>query len=226
MVEAERFKFCRADFGQEGRKPMNLEFTGLIVQWFGGLLALVALGLVLYGIWRGTQRQTGRTTGLGGSWLRSPWLYFASAVFFFGIAYLGWVPLPLTFTTSTRIVMLVLGSLFYFPGMSLLVWGRLALGKNYFVSTGLGARLYSDHQLVKTGPYAYMRHPMYCGLVVSAVGSLLIYSTWTTVFFVCFAPLMFVRAWREEKALSAEFGDDWQEYCRCVPAFFPRFGKG
>jgi protein-S-isoprenylcysteine O-methyltransferase Ste14 len=205
---------------------MNLELIQLIIQWFGGLLAFVALGLVLYGIWRGSQRQTGRTTGLGGSWLRSPWLYFASAAFFFGIAYLGWTRLPLVFSTSTRIVMLALGSLLYFPGMSLLIWGRLALGRSYFVSTGLGAQLYSDQQLVTTGPYAFVRHPMYGGLILSAVGSLLIYSTWTTVFFVCFAPLMFVRAWREELVLSAEFGDEWQEYCKNVPAFIPQFGKG
>jgi protein-S-isoprenylcysteine O-methyltransferase Ste14 len=205
---------------------MNLELIQLIIQWFGGLLAFVALGFVLYGVWRGTKRQTGRTTGLGGSWLRSPWLYFASAVFFFGIAYLGWTPLPLTVSPSTRCVMIALGSLLYFPGMSLLMWGRLALGRNYFVSTGLGAQLFSGQQLVTTGPYAIVRHPMYCGLILSAVGSLLIYFTWTTIYFVCFAPLMFVRAWREEVALSAEFGDEWQEYSKCVPAFFPRFGKG
>lgn len=205
---------------------MNLELLQLVIQWFGGLLAFVALGFVLYGVWRGTKRQTGRTTGLGGSWLRSPWLYFASAVFFFGIAYLSWTPLPLTVSPSTLCLMIVLGSLLYFPGMSLLMWGRLALGRNYFVSTGLGAQLFSDQQLVTTGPYAIVRHPMYCGLILSAIGSLLIYSTWTTVYFVCFAPLIFVRAWREEVALSAEFGDEWQEYCKCVPAFFPRFGKG
>jgi len=205
---------------------MNLELIHLIIQWFGGLLAIVALGFVLYGVWRGTQRQIRRTTGLSGSWLRSPWLYFLSAAFFFGIAYVGWTPLPLTVSPSTRCVMIALGSLLYFPGMSLLIWGRLALGRNYFVSTGLGAQLFSDQQLVTIGPYAIVRHPMYCGVILSAVGSLLIYSTWTTVYFVCFAPLMFVRAWREEVALSAEFGDEWQEYCKCVPAFFPRFGKG
>jgi len=205
---------------------MNLELIQLIIQWFGGLLAFVALGFVLYGVWSGTKRQTGRTTGLGGSWLRSLWLYFASAVIFFGIAYLGWTPLPLTVSPFTRCLMIALGSLLYFPGMSLLIWGRLALGRNYFVSTGLGAQLFSDQQLVTTGPYAIVRHPMYCGLILSAAGSLLIFSTWTTVYFVFFAPLMFVRAWREEMALSAEFGDEWQEYCKCVPAFFPRFGKG
>ena len=32
-----------------------------IIQWMGGLLAYATLGILLYGIWRGTQRQAGRT---------------------------------------------------------------------------------------------------------------------------------------------------------------------
>jgi protein-S-isoprenylcysteine O-methyltransferase Ste14 len=139
---------------------MHLESNRLIVQWIGGLLAFVALGFVLYGVWRGTQRQAGRTTGRTGSWLRSWWFYLASSLFFFGFAYLGWIPLPITISPALRAWMLVAGSLLYFPGMSLLLWGRLELGENYFVSTGLGAQLFSDQQLVTTGPYAIVRHPL------------------------------------------------------------------
>jgi protein-S-isoprenylcysteine O-methyltransferase Ste14 len=109
--------------------------------------------------------------------------------------------------------------------MGLVVWGRLALGENYFVSTGMGAQLFSGHRLVTGGPFAIIRHPMYLGLMLAALGSLFIYLTWTTLFFACFAPLMRVRAHREEQALSAEFGEQWQAYCRRVPAFFPRLRK-
>jgi protein-S-isoprenylcysteine O-methyltransferase Ste14 len=52
-----------------------------------------------------------------------------------------------------------------------------------------------------------------------ALGSLLLYSTWTTVYFACFAPLMFFRARREEKVLVEEFDEQWQEYCERIPAF-------
>jgi len=201
---------------------MNLDS---IIKWLGGFLAYAALGIVLYGVWRGTRQQAGRTVGLSGGWLRSWWFYLASSLFFFSIAYWGWKPLPLTISLSMQIAMLIVGALLYFPGMLFLLWARLTLGKNYFVSTGFGAQLFKGHQLVTSGPYAIVRHPMYVGLILAALGSLLIYTTWTTVYFVCFAPLMFVRARREETALSAEFGDQWKEYCKKVPMFLPRYRK-
>jgi protein-S-isoprenylcysteine O-methyltransferase Ste14 len=74
--------------------------------------------------------------------------------------------------------MLAAGSLLFFPGMGLVLWGRLALGRNYFVSTGIGAQLFADQQLVTTGPYAIVRHPMYTSLVLSALGALLMYTNY------------------------------------------------
>ena len=200
---------------------MSLEIVDTILHWAGGLLAYTTLGIVLYGVWRGTQRQAGRTTGRTGAWLRSLWFYLVSSALFFGICYFGWIPLPWTVSPQIRAGMLVAGSLLYFPGMSFVLWGRLVLGKNYFVSTGFGAQLFAGHQLVTSGPFAIVRHPMYTGLILAALGSLLIYPTWTTLMFACFAPMITIRARREETALAAEFGEQWQEYCKRVPAFLP-----
>ncbi|MCX6035220.1 MAG: isoprenylcysteine carboxylmethyltransferase family protein [Chloroflexi bacterium] len=204
---------------------MTLEQLETIVRWQGGLLAYFTLGILLYGIWRGTQRQAGLTTGRTGSWLRSPWFYLASSMLFFGICYFGWIPLPQTFSPISRAWTLGLSSLLYFPGMSFILWGRLALGKNYFVSTAFSAQLFASHQLITSGPFAIVRHPMYTGLFLAALGSLLIYPTYTTLLFACFAPLISVRARREEQALAIEFGEQWHEYCLRVPAFFPRLIK-
>jgi protein-S-isoprenylcysteine O-methyltransferase Ste14 len=66
---------------------------------------------------------------------------------------------------------------------------------------------------------------MYTGLFLAAAGSLLIYFTWTAILFVLFAPLTCVRARHEELALKAEFGEEWQVYCRRVPAFMPRLWR-
>lgn len=204
---------------------MNTMSFELVVHWLGGLLAFTALAIILFGIWRGTQREAGRAIGLKGNWLRSWWFYLAMTIFFFWIAYLGWKPLPWAISPSARLWMLVVGSLLYFPAMCLVVWARLTLGKNYFVSTGFGAQLFKDHQLITSGPYAIVRHPMYFGLFLAALGALLIYFTWTAVYFACFAPLTLIRAHREETALSEEFGEQWKEYCQRVPMLFPALWK-
>jgi protein-S-isoprenylcysteine O-methyltransferase Ste14 len=54
---------------------------------------------------------------------------------------------------------------------------------------------------------------------------MLLYQTWTALAYALFAPFILFRARREEQALAAEFGGEWQEYCRRVPAFFPRLRK-
>ena len=204
---------------------MNLESVESIIRWLGGLLAFTTLGVVFYGIWRGTQRQAGRITGRMGGYLRSPWFYLVTSALYFGICYFGWIPLPWTIPAQVHIGILVIGSFLYFPGMGLALWGRLALGKNYFVSTGFGAQLFANHQLVTHGPFAIVRHPMYAGLILASLGSLLIYHTWTTLLFACFAPVLIFRARREEATLAAEFGEQWQKYCSHVPGFLPKLRR-
>ena len=197
---------------------MNLE---TIIRWLGGLAAFSTLAILFYGIWRGTQQKAGRVTGSAGQILRSSLFYFLASAFFFGLAYIGWIPIPWDISPQARVWMLVFGLILFFPGMAFLLWARLTLGKYYFVSTAVGAQLFADHQLVKTGPYAIVRHPMYVGLAFAAWGALLIYFTWTTVYFAVFAPMLAVRALREEQVLSAEFGEQWKDYSRQVPAFIP-----
>ena len=204
---------------------MDIQLLESIIQWLGGLFAYSTLALVLYGIWRGTQRKAGRTTGRTGYFLRSFWFYLVSAGLFFSIAYFGWKPLPWVLPPSARFWMVIVGALLYFPGMAFTLWGRLALGKNYFVSTGFGAQLFEDHQLITSGPFAIVRHPMYVGLILAAMGAVAIYMTWTTLYFALFAPLTLVRAKREEHALAEEFGEQWRDYCKRVPAFIPYLQK-
>ena len=200
---------------------MTLE---IVIQWLGALLAFFTLGFLLYSIWRGTQRQVGRKTGKT-EMLKSPFFYLIVSSLFLAAAWFGWIPLPLTVTPPLRTWILVAGALLYFPGLALVLWGRFILGKNYFVSTGLGAQLFSDHKLVTAGPYAFMRHPMYTGLILAAWGALFMYGTWTTVYFAIFAPFIAMRARREEQALAAEFGEQWMDYSQQVPAFIPRWRR-
>ena len=200
---------------------MNFELIDSIIHWLGGLVAYTALTVIFIGIWRGTRREAGRTTGRMGTYLRSPVFYLITSLIYFAVCYLAWIPLPVELTPQVHLSLLIVGSLLFFPGMALILWARLTLGKNYFVSTGLGAQLFAGHQLVTAGPYAIVRHPMYLGIILAAWGSLPIYLTWTTLLFVMFSPALIVRARREEAALASEFGEQWQDYCLKVSAFIP-----
>lgn len=199
-----------------------LDLLDTVVGWAGGAALLVVLGMIFYGLARGLHRPVGRQEGRAPGLLHSIAFYILASLIYFGICYLLWKPLPVPLSVGWRITALILGALLFFLGLGLTLWGRLSLGKMYFVSTTLGAQLYADHRLVDQGPYAWVRHPMYLGILLTGLGGILLYRTWTFVFVALhFVGLVF-RARREEKALAAEFGEGWQEYCQRTPRFFPR----
>ncbi len=194
-----------------------------VIQWLANALAYVTLVVILYGIWRGTRRRAGRMSGPRAHWLAIPWFYLVTTLLFLGLGYAGWRSLPFPLHGAVQGWLFALGALLYFPGMLLALWGRIELGRNYFASTALAVRLFEDHQLVMTGPFAIVRHPMYLGLVMAAVGSVPMYFTWTTLFFALCAPFLYMRAQTEERVLAAEFREAWWTYCERVPMLIPSF---
>jgi protein-S-isoprenylcysteine O-methyltransferase Ste14 len=133
-----------------------------------------------------------------------------------------WRPLPVRPSSSLRAVLLVAGSTLLTVGLGLGLAGRLALGRSYRVSTTLGVALAPDARLVTTGPFALVRHPMYAGLALAAVGASLVYRTWTTLAFVAQVPVLVARARREDRLLEHTFGEGWRTYARRVPGWLPR----
>jgi protein-S-isoprenylcysteine O-methyltransferase Ste14 len=116
----------------------------------------------------------------------------------------------------------VLGTLLILPGMAFALWGKLALGRIYFVSTNLGAQTFAGQCLITSGPYAVVRHPIYLGVLIATIGSLPLYQTWTTLFLIFCGLVIVRRALAEEKVLAKTFGAEWGEYCRLVPMLLPR----
>jgi protein-S-isoprenylcysteine O-methyltransferase Ste14 len=188
-----------------------------------GVFALSLLAYILWSILRAARRPTGAAAGKQVDWLHSPLFYIAASAFFFGLCILLWIPLP-----GTPFVdwIAILGALLCFPGLGFVLWGRLTLGSMYFVSTGFGAQLFAGHHLITSGPYRIVRHPMYFGLLIAGIGSLLLYQTWTGVVFVGCGLGVIRRALREEEVLSKTFGAEWTEYCARVPMLFPRLLPG
>lgn len=201
---------------------MDINTLELLIRRVSAATALIFLSTALIGLWRGLRRPRGHATGLGDQVLRAPYYLVGSAVYF-GVCVLLWQPLPVSLTVAVRIIALVLGVLLFYSGLGLWFWGRRTLGKMFNASSGFGVQLYADHRLITNGPFALVRHPMYLGVLTAAWGALLVYRTWATVFMAVGFVGLVLRAHREEQALAAEFGADWEAYCRRVPAWIPRF---
>ena len=142
-----------------------------------------------------------------------------------GACVILWRPVPLTPPISARLTADALGAGLYFAGIGLYLWGAKTLGAMYRPSSSMGVRLSAEHRLVTHGPYAWVRHPLYMGLQVAAIGGMLLYRTWTFVFVAVNFLALIVRARREEEALATEFGQEWEAYARRVPAWMPRLRR-
>jgi protein-S-isoprenylcysteine O-methyltransferase Ste14 len=188
-----------------------------------GLMAvLVALVTIFWGLGRGLGRPVGHASGAYRGWLRRPLFYILTSAGYLGLCWRLWRPLPPLLSRRLPPLAHLLGSLLYFPGLALVLWGRLALGRMYDVSSSFGAQLYAGHRLVTTGPFAYVRHPMYLGILLTALGGMLLYRTWTFLFLLTHFPVLVVRAHHEEQALAEVFGSEWDAYCQQVPRWLPR----
>jgi protein-S-isoprenylcysteine O-methyltransferase Ste14 len=89
------------------------------------------------------------------------------------------------------------------------------------------ARVLADHQLVTTGAYAIVRHPIYTAIYALMVVTGLAFSTWAAVVIaiVTYWVGTTLRAASEERLLRDRFGGAYAEYVATVPATFPRLGR-
>ncbi len=203
---------------------MTLSLIEQLVRWIAGAAGLVVLGVILAGLGRGLRQPAGRTGGRT-AWLRSPAFYIVFSLLYFGFCALIWRPLGFHFDQPARIAFLAAGAAVFCAGLGLILWGRLTLGRYYFGSTTHGAHLFEQHRLVTAGPFSIIRHPMYIGYLLAGLGGILLFQTWTMVFFSLHFPALMLRARQEERVLAAEFGDEWRDYTRRVPAWLPRLIK-
>ena len=107
---------------------------------------------------------------------------------------------------SVRIVGLVLFIVFSW----LQVWSYRTLGKNYSQEVVVTKK----QQLVKNGPYMYIRHPQYISQIISDIGAgiaLMGYLVLPAALLVM-APLFIMRAILEEKLLVKRFGEEFENY--------------
>jgi protein-S-isoprenylcysteine O-methyltransferase Ste14 len=115
----------------------------------------------------------------------------------------------------------ITGLLLTAGGLVFAVWARIALGANWSGTVTIK----SGHSLIRRGPYRWIRHPIYTGLLASFVGTVLLQGELRSFLGFGLALLaLYRKAKREERFLSEEFGEGFAEHAKHTGMFLPRFG--
>jgi protein-S-isoprenylcysteine O-methyltransferase Ste14 len=102
-------------------------------------------------------------------------------------------------------------------GIGFAIWARAHLGRNW----GMPMSRKEDPELVTTGPYAFVRHPIYTGLLVAMLGSALGESVvWLVPFLACI-PYFIISARAEENIMREEFPAQYAAYMRRTWTLLP-----
>ena len=104
-----------------------------------------------------------------------------------------------------------LGLGMYALGLLLMHWTQTHLGRQFSVQVAIQ----DEHRLVTDGPYRFLRHPRYLGILVFSKGIALVFRSWIALGLV--AAIAVVLLWRihdEEALMREEFGAEWDAYCR------------
>jgi len=103
-------------------------------------------------------------------------------------------------------------------GLLFTVWARVHLGRNWSGTVTIKR----EHELITSGPYSVVRHPIYTGLIVAFMGSAMARGDWRGVLAVFIAWAALWRKLRlEERWMVERFGAQYTAYSHRVPALVP-----
>lgn len=111
-----------------------------------------------------------------------------------------------------------IGVILIVAGVWFACWARHILGSNWSSEV----QLKEGHELIERGPYRYVRHPIYTGILLALLGTVVLEGEWRALLGLV---IMFVSFWRklrlEETWLSEHFGPVYADYMRRVKALVP-----
>jgi protein-S-isoprenylcysteine O-methyltransferase Ste14 len=119
---------------------------------------------------------------------------------------------PATGRTASTIGVILAGL-----GIAFAIWARAHLGRNW----GMPRTVKKDPELVTSGPYAYIRHPIYTGVLVAVLGSAFVAGSVWLVPFLIFSIYFVYSASVEQKHLMKEFPDTYPAYRKRTKMLIP-----
>jgi protein-S-isoprenylcysteine O-methyltransferase Ste14 len=106
------------------------------------------------------------------------------------------------------LVLAAIGALLFAGGIAVAVWARLHLGSNWGMPTSQRA----EPELVTSGPYRLVRHPIYSGLLIAVLGTALVNNLLGLIVVAALAAYFYYCGTVEERNLTATFPAAYPEY--------------
>jgi protein-S-isoprenylcysteine O-methyltransferase Ste14 len=104
-------------------------------------------------------------------------------------------------------------------GIAFAIWARFYIGQNW--SSAVTIKV--GHQLIRTGPYAWVRHPIYSGLLLAMIGAAFARREVRGVLaFVLLWLGFWMKSRMEEGFMRKTFGEEYAEYSQSTGALIPR----
>jgi protein-S-isoprenylcysteine O-methyltransferase Ste14 len=112
----------------------------------------------------------------------------------------------------------LLGIIITIIGLGFAVWARIHLGRNWSSRPGIKV----DHKLIRSGPYQFVRNPIYTGILVGYAGTaIVIGELWAFLLILLIMAVFLMKIREEEKFLLEEFGESYAQYSKEVRALIP-----
>ena len=106
------------------------------------------------------------------------------------------------------VILAAIGALLFACGIVLAVWARLHLGRNW----GMPMTQRAEPELVTSGPYRFVRHPIYSGLLTAVLGTALVDNLLGLIVVAVLVAYFYYSGTVEERNLAATFPQAYPEY--------------
>ena len=110
-----------------------------------------------------------------------------------------------------------IGAVLFVSGLALAVWARVHLGRNW----GMPMTQRAEPELVTSGPYRFVRHPIYSGLILGILGTALATNLLGLIIAVVLTGYFYYSASVEEKNLIATFPTAYPAYRMATKMIIP-----
>ena len=110
-----------------------------------------------------------------------------------------------------------IGLAVFLLGLALAIWARVYLGRNW----GMPMSQKADPELVTTGPYRSIRHPIYSGIILAMIGTTIAVSLYWLVAVVLLGAYFVYSANAEERFMAGRFPDSYPQYKRSTKMLIP-----